>query len=49
LKQVVNSFFEGSLANAVAALVDTTEESLPPEELSRLEAIIRKAKNKTTP
>src|SRR5476649_2951236 len=49
LQQVVNAFFEGSLANAVAALVDTTEESLPPEELSRLEAIIKKAKTKSTP
>ena len=46
LKQVVNAFFEGSLANAVAALVDTTEEKLPPEELTRLEAIILKAKQK---
>ena len=46
---MVNSFFEGSLANAVAALVDTAEESLPPEELSRLEAIIKKAKTKSTP
>ncbi|MEI6862148.1 MAG: BlaI/MecI/CopY family transcriptional regulator [Verrucomicrobiota bacterium] len=46
LKQVVNAFFEGSVANAVAALVDTAEEKLPPEELIRLEAIIHKAKQK---
>lgn len=46
LKQVVNSFFEGSLANAVAALVDAAEEKLPPEELARLEAVIKKAKTK---
>ena len=46
LKQVVNSFFEGSLANAVAALVDAAEEKLLPDELSRLEAIIKKAKSK---
>src|SRR5476651_1772226 len=45
LKQVVNAFFEGSLANAVAALVDA-EEKLPPDELSRLEAIIKKANAK---
>jgi BlaI family penicillinase repressor len=46
LRQVVNSFFEGSLANAVAALVDAAEEKLPPEELARLEAVIKKAKTK---
>ena len=45
LKQVVNAFFEGSLANAVAALVDT-DEKLAPDELSRLEAIIKKARAK---
>jgi BlaI family penicillinase repressor len=46
LRQVVNSFFEGSLANAVAALVDAAEEKLPAEELARLEAVIKKAKTK---
>jgi predicted transcriptional regulator len=45
LKQVVNAFFEGSLANAVAALVDT-DEKLAPDDLSRLEAIIKKARAK---
>jgi len=42
LKRVVETFFDGSLANAVAALVDT--EKLPPGELARIEAIIKKAK-----
>ena len=46
LRQVVNSFFEGSLANAVAALVDAAEEELPPEEISRLEAVIHNHKVK---
>jgi predicted transcriptional regulator len=44
LKRVVETFFEGSLANAVAALVD--DEKLPPEEIARIESVIRKAKSK---
>jgi predicted transcriptional regulator len=44
LKRVVETFFDGSLANAVAALVDT--EKLPPGELARIESIIKKAKAK---
>lgn len=45
LKQVVQTFFEGSLASAVAALVDG-KEKLPPEELKRLEEIIKQARNR---
>ena len=45
LKSVVQTFFEGSLANAVAALVDGREK-ISPEELKRLEAIIQKAKKR---
>ena len=45
LKQVVQTFFEGSLANAVAALVDG-KEKIPAEEMKRLEAIIKQAKNR---
>ena len=45
LRQVVQTFFEGSLANAVAALVDG-KEKIPAEELKRLEAIIKQAKNR---
>jgi BlaI family penicillinase repressor len=44
LKRVVETFFDGSLANAVAALVET--EKLPPGELARIEAIIKRAKTK---
>jgi predicted transcriptional regulator len=43
LRRVVATFFEGSLANAVAALVDEGAK-LSPEELKRIEAIIKKAK-----
>jgi BlaI family penicillinase repressor len=42
LKQVVKTFFDGSLASAVAALVDGREK-ISPEELQRLEDIIQKA------
>lgn len=46
LKQVVRTFFEGSLASAVAALVEADDGKFDPDELRRLEAIIRKAKSK---
>ena len=46
LKRVVKTFFEGSLADAVAALVDTADGRLPAGELKRIEAIIKKAKSK---
>ena len=45
LKQVVQTFFDGSLANAVAALVDGREK-ISPEELKRLEDIIQQAKKR---
>lgn len=44
LTRVLNTFFEGSLANAVAALVDTKDGKFSAEELQRLEAIIKQAK-----
>ena len=44
LKRIVQTFFEGSFADAVAALVDTADGKLPPEELKRIEDIIKKAK-----
>ena len=46
LKRVVSTFFEGSLASAVAALVYAADGKLDPEELRRLEAIIKKAKSR---
>lgn len=42
LKRVVETFFEGSLANAVAALAD--DEKLSPDELKRIEDVIKKAR-----
>ena len=47
LARVVHTFFDGSLANAVAALVDARDGALPDEELRRLEAIIRNARKST--
>ncbi len=46
LKRVVKTFFEGSFADAVAALVDSADGKLPAADLKRIEAIIRKAKTK---
>ena len=45
LKQVVKTFFAGSLTDAVAALVDGREK-ISPEELKRLESIIKQVKNR---
>ena len=44
LKQVVQTFFDGSLSNAVAALVDAQGGRLPAAEWKRIEAIIAAAK-----
>lgn len=44
LKSVLKTFFEGSLANAVSALVDARESKLSAAELERLEAIIKQAR-----
>lgn len=46
LSRVLDTFFQGSLANAVAALVDAKDGKLSPEELQRLEAIIDEAKTR---
>ena len=46
LKQVVQTFFEGSLASAVAALVDAKDAPVSDEELKRLEAIIKQARKR---
>jgi predicted transcriptional regulator len=46
LQRVVQTFFEGSLTDAVAALVDAESGKLSAEELRRLEAIVKAAKSK---
>jgi predicted transcriptional regulator len=47
LKRVVQTFFEGSLSNAVAALVDAEGGKLSAGELQRLEAIVKAARSKS--
>jgi BlaI family transcriptional regulator, penicillinase repressor len=44
LKNVLKTFFEGSLANAVSSLVDARDGKISPEELKRLEAIVKNAR-----
>src|SRR5258705_6502490 len=44
LQRVVQTFFDGSLSSAVAALVDGEGGKLSTEELQRIEAIIKTAK-----
>jgi predicted transcriptional regulator len=44
LKRVLKTFFEGSLANAVSALVEARDAKISPAELERLEAIIKQAR-----
>jgi BlaI family transcriptional regulator, penicillinase repressor len=47
LKGLVKTFFDGSLTNAVAALVDVEGGKLSADEIKRLEAIIKNARTKT--
>lgn len=44
LRRVMETFFDGSFANAVAALVD--DEDLSSDELARIENIIQEAKSR---
>ena len=46
LKRVVQTFFDGSLSSAVAALVDAEGGKLSAAELQRIEAIIKAARAK---
>jgi predicted transcriptional regulator len=46
LQRVVQTFFDGSLVNAVSALVDAGDAKLTPDELKKIEAIIQSAKSK---
>lgn len=47
LQRVVQTFFEGSLSSAVAALVDGEGGKLSADELNRIEAIIKSAKSRS--
>ena len=46
LKQVIDTFFKGSWANAVAALVDEEDRRLSQNELALLESLIKSQKRK---
>lgn len=46
LRKVLDTFFEGSLANAVASMVDGRDGTLDAAEIARLEEVLRHAKPK---
>jgi len=46
IKRVLDTFFEGSLVNAVTALVDTSDGKLSAEEFQRLQKVLKAAKEK---
>jgi predicted transcriptional regulator len=48
LRHVLNTFFNGSAAEAAAALVDGSAAKMSSEELARLEALIRAHKEKSS-
>jgi predicted transcriptional regulator len=44
LRRVVETFFQGSVVNAVSGLLDLRGRSLEPDEVARLEALIAETK-----
>ena len=44
LKRVVSTFFQGSVAQAMAALLETADTELSDSELNRLQQLIKEAK-----
>ncbi len=48
LRHVINTFFEGSMENALAMHLSDPKNPLTHEELRRLEALIRKARKEKT-
>ena len=46
LKQVINTFFDGSVENVVAALVSLKSAKLAPDEYDRLQELIKSMKEK---
>jgi predicted transcriptional regulator len=49
LRHLVSTFFEGSVEDAVAALLDLSSAKLSPGELDRIQGIIDQAKNESNP
>lgn len=46
IKRVINTFFDGSVENVVAALISMKSASLSPEEYDRLSELIKSMKEK---
>jgi predicted transcriptional regulator len=46
IKEVVQTFFDGSVEKAVAAMIETREAPLSSEEIERLRVIIEQARKK---
>ena len=44
LRRVMETFFEGSVANTVAALIDASEEQLSSDEMDRLKSLIEQSR-----
>jgi len=49
LKGLVQTFFDGSIADAVAALLDRASTTLTAEELDRIDALIERARKEGRP
>jgi len=47
LKRVVSTFFHGSVAEAIAALLETADKRLSESELTTLQQLIQKARTKS--
>ena len=44
LQRIINTFFGGSVENAVTALLDASDTKLPEEDLAKLQKMINQAK-----
>ena len=49
LQHLVHTFFEGSVASAVAALLDTSARKLSDDDLDRLAGIVERARKERKP
>ena len=49
LRHMLKTFFDGSAADAAAALVDGSAARMSPEELDQLEALIERARKEAKP
>lgn len=47
LRRLLDVFFDGSVERAVSGLLDASQKTLSPQELDRLETLIREAKQQS--